>query len=387
LNNNNQCVYDFPRRNDGFGRSLTLYCYLAADETIMMAMACFFWATGIFAFQNAHLMIEIHSTKATSALQTRASESYYTSNPQRREVRRDSKQYIKSTSNASSGKMRQERTVVIMYHKPPNVITSHSNADAVSQTQTEQSRRTVYEDIYTMQGFVSDQVIDKEAFNFERATSIQSKLHAIGRLDADTTGLLLLTNDGDLVHQITNPNAKQDNYQTKPVRKTYQALIMGHHELPESSTTTPSNYEVYPLATLLEKGATLSPKHGGQTKPVDDLTILSHPTSTTTLVSITISEGKNRQIRRMFHSIGSGVMKLHRVSIGKLTLMGLSKNPTQELEEGEWRLLTENEIKLGLGWDCRLLDKVSPLADGRRSRARGKRQSKTTRSAEGRRRR
>jgi len=334
-------------------------------------------------------MIKSHCTKTTSALQTRAKESYYdASNAPRREVRRGSKQTIKPSSITNSGKMKQERTVVIMYHKPPNVITSHSNADAISKTQTEQSRCTVYEDIYTMKGFVSDQQIDKEFLNFETATSIQSKLHAIGRLDAATTGLLLLTNDGDLVHQVTNPNAKQDNEQRNPVQKTYEALIMGHHELPATSTTMSSSNETYPLLTLLEKGATLSPKHGGQTKPVDDLTILSHPTSTTTLVSITISEGKNRQIRRMFHSIGSGVMKLHRVSVGKLSLMGLSSNPTQELQEGEWRLLSEDEIRLGLGWDCRWLDKISPLADGRRSRTNGKRQpNMTTRSAKRRRRR
>eukprot|EP00984_Skeletonema_dohrnii_P038968 scaffold42807_cov144-Skeletonema_dohrnii-CCMP3373.AAC.1 len=185
-----------------------------------------------------------------------------------------------------------------------------------------------------MKGFAGDQsIIGKEMLNFETATNIQSKLHAIGRLDAATTGLLLLTNDGNLVHQVTNPNAKQDNKQSKSVQKTYEALIMGHHELPEASTTVSATSETYPLVTLLEKGATLSPKHGGQTKPVDDLTILSHPTASTTLVSITISEGKNRQIRRMFHSIGSGVMKLHRVSVGQLSLAGLSSNSTAELQE------------------------------------------------------
>ena len=340
-------------------------------------LLCFFWATGILAFQNAHLNKKHIIIATTSDLRATARESN-NSNPPRREVRRrGSKQTIikPSSSIANGDKMKQERTVVIMYHKPPNVITSHSNADAISKTQTEQSRHTVYEDIQTMKGFVSYQPKDKESINFETATNIQSKLHAIGRLDAATTGLLLLTNDGELVHLITNPTAKQDNEQSK-VQKTYEALIMGHHALPEASTAILSSNETFPLATLLEKGATLSPKHGGQTNPVDDLTILSYPTATTTLVSITISEGKNRQIRRMFHSIGSGVMKLHRVSIGKLALFGLSSNPTPELQEGEWRLLSEDEIRLGLGWDCRCLDKVSLLlADGKRPRVNGKQQS------------
>lgn len=216
-----------------------------------------------------------------------------------------------------------------------------------------------------MKGFVDDQSkTGNEMTNFETATNIKSKLHAIGRLDADTTGLLLLTNDGNLVHKVTNPNAKIDNQQSKSVQKTYEALIMGHHELPESSSA--NNDENYPLVTLLEKGATLSPKHGGQTKPVGDLTILSHPTASTTLVSITISEGKNRQIRRMFHSIGSGVMKLHRVSVGELSLAGLASSQTTELQVGEWRLLSEDEVRLGLGWECRWLDEVSPASQRRR---------------------
>jgi 16S rRNA U516 pseudouridylate synthase RsuA-like enzyme len=246
-----------------------------------------------------------------------------------------------------------------MYHKPANVITSHSNSDEIAKSQSEKSRRTVYENIYSMQGFVSDQPKGNND-NFESATSIRSKLHAIGRLDADTTGLLLLTNDGTLVHQVTNPTAKQDNYEGNngPVKKTYQALIMGHHELPSHATTAPPNNTTYPLLKLLKEGVTLSQKHGGQTKPVDDLKILSYPTATTTLVSITISQGKNRQIRRMFHSVGSGVMKLHRVSVGKLTLSGLDSNPKTGLQEGEWRILSEDEIRLGLGWKCRWIDKV-----------------------------
>ncbi len=349
-------------------------------------LLCFFWVGETQAFQNTNLIERRIVEVTTSSLQSRARESYTSPRPKRDELRRGSKQTSKTSPLANDRNTRQEKTVVIMYHKPPNVITSHSNADAISKTQTEQSRRTVYEDIYTMKGFVANQSMKgKETFNFETATNIQSKLHAIGRLDAATTGLLLLTNDGNLVHRVTNPTAKLDNEQSKSVQKTYEALIMGHHELPEASSTI-SSHEKYPLLTLIEKGAALSPKHGGQTKPVDDLTILSHPTASTTLVSITISEGKNRQIRRMFHSIGSGVMKLHRVSVGKLSLNGLASNQTTELQEGEWRLLSEDEIRLGLGWKCRWIDEVSPVGTGRRSRASDKRQL-NTRSTKRRRRR
>eukprot|EP00986_Skeletonema_menzelii_P016996 scaffold16886_cov148-Skeletonema_menzelii.AAC.3 len=345
----------------------------------------------MLAFQNVDL-IKRHNIVTASSSPLRAKEENYTSSPprpkRRDKMRLGSKQAIKPSSKAKNGKMKQERTVVIMYHKPPNVITSHSNAGALAKTHTEQTRCTVYEDIYTMKGFVADQSKTGKEISFEAATNIQSKLHAIGRLDAATTGLLLLTNDGNLVHQVTNPNAKIDNEQSKSVQKTYEALIMGHHELPEASTTISENNDGnYPLVTLLEKGATLSPKHGGQTKPVDALTILSHPTASTTLVSITISEGKNRQIRRMFHSIGSGVMKLHRVSVGELSLAGLASSQTTEMQVGEWRLLSEDEIRLGLGWECRWLDEVSQVNGGRLSRVSGQREFNTRKTTKRRRRR
>ena len=245
----------------------------------------------------------------------------------------------------------RERTVVLMYHKPPNVITSHSNSDEVARSSKDPTtRRTVYEDIYSMKGFISGRgVQDTNSNNFADATKLQSKMHAVGRLDVDTTGLLLLTNDGALVHRTTNPTAKDRGGQSAKqlVQKTYEAVIMGNHKLDGS-----------PLQQLIIEGVDLGKKYGGQTKPVDDLTILSHPSRSTTLVSITISEGKNRQVRRMFHAVGSGVMQLHRVSVGKLTLNGLKGRTLldNELKQGEWRLLTQEEIEVGLGWKCRCLD-------------------------------
>ena len=302
-----------------------------------------------------------------------------------------------STNNYNSNQVisiestRRERTVVILYHKPPNIITSHANSDEVSSASKEPHRRTVYEDIFTMNGYISDttSTTSKKRLdaNFADATQIQSKLHAVGRLDADTTGLLLLTNDGSLIHKATNPNAKYTSGLAKEFfQKTYECQIMGYHELPTSSQQSTSKYNstLYPLQQLLDAGVTLSPKHGGQTKPVDNLAILSHPTKSTTLVSITISEGKNRQIRRMFHAVGSGVMKLHRVSFGRLTLSGLKQNEmgdplnNHELKEGEWRLLSEEEIELGLGYKCRYLDES--LIGNCKVSSRGKRHGRRRRS-------
>lgn len=222
-----------------------------------------------------------------------------------------------ATSNAKI-----ERTIVILYNKPSNIITSHESQD---------SRITVYEDVLSMKGFLPpSQSIDNNdgpanSLAFEKATGIRSKLHAIGRLDADTTGLLLLTNDGRLVNYVTNPDAKIEDHELyrdpsddsrtptgKVVNKTYQALIMGHHT-DESLQSIREGVDIgkgYVTKPLLNK---------------DDLKILEHPNHKSTIVSITIGEGKNRQIRKMFHAIGSGVMKLKRTRIGDhLTLDGVN---------------------------------------------------------------
>ena len=230
--------------------------------------------------------------------------------------------------------------MVLLYNKPANVITSHSSADLAPQADAS-GRMTVYQDVMSMGGYVPGSTQP-----FEEVTGIQSKLHAVGRLDADTTGLLLLTNDGGLVHAVTNPNAKitnpsgasDDLPSQKLVTKTYEALIMGHHEM-ETSTA---------LQQILNEGVDLGAKIG-RAEPAVDLQVLSHPTAKSTLVEITIAEGKNRQVRRTFHAVGSGVMKLRRTRIGNGLELG-------ELEEGQWRVLSDEEIEKQLGWQVRYLD-------------------------------
>lgn len=251
------------------------------------------------------------------------------------------RQPVKTTLDPSLHDKRfKEKTVVLLYNKPANVVTSHVSED---------SRSTVYNEILSMQGFIAstnpfraDMTGSTDRVTFEQATGIRTKLHAIGRLDVDTTGLLLLTNDGGLVHHVTNHNActttgTQDDTGTassRPITKTYEALIMGYHD--ETS-----------LQSLWE-GVNIGSKYGGMTRPVDDLRILDHPNHKSTLVSITISEGKNRQVRRMFHSLGSGVMKLKRTRIGQhLTLHGV--------EENQWRILSHQEVYEFLGWEAREL--------------------------------
>ncbi len=134
------------------------------------------------------------------------------------------------------------------------------------------------------------------------------RLYPVGRLDKDSTGLILLTNDGDFTYRLTHPKFERE--------KEYLVYING--------TLTPEQ------KTELEKGTELE---DGKTSPSKIKVVNSHPFN----YSITIHEGKNRQVRRMFGMVGYTVLELKRIRIDTLTLAGLS--------EGDSRELTPREIK------------------------------------------
>jgi pseudouridine synthase len=276
----------------------------------------------------------------------------------------------------------QERTVVIAYHKPSGVVTTHANDD-------ELGRPNVYNEIFTMKGYKrscddnddTNDDNDKTHSTFEQVTNMRTRLHAIGRLDADTTGLLLLTNDGGLVHHVTNRDATtttqtpaadniSNSSDSETITKTYSAVIMGYHE--QDSVL---------LQGMRCDGVDIGAKYGGWTLPVDNLTVLGHVTAKSTTVSLTISQGKNRQIRRMFHAVGSGVMKLQRTHIGsRLSLDGL--------EEGEWRILSDQEVMDGLHWTPRaLIDPFTASSSSSSSNQNRRKRADTPRPKPGRRRR
>lgn len=132
----------------------------------------------------------------------------------------------------------------------------------------------------------------------------------VGRLDKDTEGLLVLTNDGQLSHQLLSPK--------KHVPKTYFARIDGE--------VTERDQEAFKMGVRLDDGY--------ETKP-GDLVILS--SGSTSEIELTITEGKFHQVKRMFQAVGKEVTYLQRISMGTLTL-----DPV--LKVGEYRELTEDEL-------------------------------------------
>lgn len=141
---------------------------------------------------------------------------------------------------------------------------------------------------------------------------IEQRIFPVGRLDYDTSGLLLLTNDGDFANRLMHPS-----YQ---IEKTYVAKVAG-------AVTKPKQQQ-------LRKGVALD---DGKTAPAGVKVLSADRKKGTSIVEITIHEGKNHQVRRMLKAVGCPVLKLKRERYGFLTLHGL--NP------GEWRELTPHEVK------------------------------------------
>ena len=138
------------------------------------------------------------------------------------------------------------------------------------------------------------------------------RLFPVGRLDIDTEGLLLMTNDGDFANKVAHPSNN--------ITKTYLARVKGGFVEKEALFT-------------LRKGVKLD---DGITKPAK-VEIKEFYPDKTTLLEITISEGKNRQIRRMCEGVGHPVCDLMRIAVGDIKL--------GNLPYGKWRYLNTEEIK------------------------------------------
>ena len=139
-------------------------------------------------------------------------------------------------------------------------------------------------------------------------TGIRTRVYPVGRLDRDSEGLLLLTNDGDLVNGLTHPRHE--------VEKHYEVRVRGNMDnIPRLSEPMElDGYAIRPAGvTVLERG------------------------EDSAKIRMTIHEGRNRQIRRMCEKAGLEVRRLKRVAIGNMPL-------DPKLKSGAWRELTQDEL-------------------------------------------
>ena len=174
----------------------------------------------------------------------------------------------------------EARKRYILYHKPAGEVTTVSD---------DKGRETV----------------------MDRFADIPERLYPVGRLDYDSEGLLLLTNDGELAQRLTHPSCEVD--------KVYLARVSGN----------PSNEALDRLRRGVFMEGDERRTYPAQVRVVRDESLFTD-------VLVTIHEGRNRQVRRMFESVGHQVLLLRRVRFGPLELGALRR--------GEWRELTAQEI-------------------------------------------
>jgi 23S rRNA pseudouridine2605 synthase len=173
-----------------------------------------------------------------------------------------------------------------------------------------ESEKKIYLLLYKPKGFVTTaKDPDGRPTVYDLVKHVKSWMSPVGRLDLDTTGLLILTNDNQFAEQLTNPDHK--------VPKTYQLKVKG--------VVTDEQLE------QLRSGVELN---DGPTRPaiVDRL----RNSEKYSFLEMTITEGRNRQVKRMIEAIGTKVMKLTRVAIGPIRI--------GDLEVGRHRYLTEDEV-------------------------------------------
>jgi pseudouridine synthase len=173
-----------------------------------------------------------------------------------------------------------ERQRYILLYKPAGYVTTRSDP---------QRRRTV----------------------IDLLRGVREYVYPVGRLDYDTEGLLLLTNDGELAARLTHPR--------HGVERTYEAKVAG-----------------LPDADALDRLRTGIPLDGRRTLPADVMLLNPGRRDHDGVLRLTIREGRNRQVRRMCEAVGHPVRALKRTRIGPIS--------DRRLKPGEWRELTAEEV-------------------------------------------
>ncbi|MCU9595384.1 rRNA pseudouridine synthase [Caldibacillus thermolactis] len=178
-------------------------------------------------------------------------------------------------------KVEKEAPVYFLFYKPKGVVTT---------VKDDKNRKTV----------------------LDFFPEVTERIYPVGRLDYDTSGILLMTNDGEFANLLTHPKYE--------IEKTYIAKVKG----------IPTREHL----KQLQKGIRLD---DGLTAPAKAKFLSANKRKNTAIIELTIHEGRNRQVRRMFEKIGYPVMKLKRERYAFLDLTGLNA--------GEWRPLTPHEVK------------------------------------------
>lgn len=142
----------------------------------------------------------------------------------------------------------------------------------------------------------------------ELLPKLSTRVVPVGRLDYDSEGLLLFTNDGDLINRLTHPRNE--------IPKTYLVKIEG--TIPESALAK--------LRAGVELDGKMTNRSTVRVSDVDDKY---------TKLYVTITEGRNRQVRRMFESVGKEVVFLKRIKIGDLSLSGIDRGKCRPLSRAE----------------------------------------------------
>jgi 23S rRNA pseudouridine2605 synthase len=185
--------------------------------------------------------------------------------------------------------VRFENKVYIAFHKPKGVITS---------TDDPEGRKVVLDFLH----------------------GVKERVFPIGRLDYDTEGLLLLTNDGDLAHLLMHPRHH--------VPRTYLATVKG--------IVRGEEIEQFASGVMLEDGVTAPAE-----AEYDDVDLDRKLTT----VRLTVFEGRNRQVRRMFEALSHEVVRLRRISYGPIQLAGLPRGKYRFLQPAEVSELRRAALK------------------------------------------
>ena len=233
-------------------------------------------------------------------------------------------------------RIRRDRYVYYMLNKPAGVVTATEDGHMRTVLDLLREPDLLFKEDDTPEKAGKTPAADTAAAESPAVPSkapagrepvIRKGLFPVGRLDKDTEGLLLITDDGQLAHRLLSP--------AKHVDKTYYAVVTG--------TVTEEDVRLFAEGLRVDAGFTAMPavlqimENGSENKAPEELSLPETENGRQyTQVFVTIREGKFHQIKRMFAAVGKEVLYLKRLSMGRLKL-------DSSLEPGQFRELTEEE--------------------------------------------